>query len=122
MNAEALARALGWFSLGLGLAEVTAPRALGRFVGLEDQATLVRALGAREIASGVGALTHRPAPWIWARVAGDVLDLSILGSAYERSRSRRLSIMVVAGSFAAVAALDVLCGRKLENLSSRGSR
>src|SRR5688572_18253768 len=34
---ERLARALGWFSLGLGVAEVVAPRGVARLVGLEDE-------------------------------------------------------------------------------------
>jgi len=36
-SADALARGLGWFSIGLGLAEVLAPRTLTRALGLDGQ-------------------------------------------------------------------------------------
>ena len=33
-NAERLALGLGWFSIGLGLVEVAAPRSLARAIGI----------------------------------------------------------------------------------------
>jgi hypothetical protein len=33
-NAHSMARGLGWFSIGLGLAEVLAPRSLTRGLGM----------------------------------------------------------------------------------------
>ena len=67
-----LARTLGWFSIGLGLAEVIAPRDLARLTGFSGEPrVLLRLFGLREMASGVGLLTqHRPAPWMWGRVGG----------------------------------------------------
>ena len=35
-NGQMLAKGLGVFSLGLGLAEVTAPRAIARLIGVDD--------------------------------------------------------------------------------------
>ena len=82
---ERLASFLGWFSIGLGLTQVLAPRRFARFIGVrgdDDELRLVRLVGLRELASGVGILTRpRPAGWLWARVAGDVMDLALLGSA-----------------------------------------
>jgi threonine dehydrogenase-like Zn-dependent dehydrogenase len=37
MDPEGLARALGWFSIGLGLAEVTAPRRFARAIGVPER-------------------------------------------------------------------------------------
>jgi hypothetical protein len=74
---------LGWFSLGLGSAQLVAPGVMNRLVGADDDA-VSRAVqrwlgGAREIAAGVGIeLRRRPVRWLWARVAGDVLDLTML--------------------------------------------
>src|SRR5215212_8278401 len=80
---ERLAKGLGWFSIGLGLAEVFAPRALARFIGLRPPPWLLPALGLREITSGVGLLTQRQATgWLWSRVAGDIMDLGLLATAY----------------------------------------
>src|SRR6266542_4569496 len=57
LNEEKIARGLGWFSIGLGLAEIAAPRSLARLIGVEDDDTnrnTLFAFGLREIASGVG--------------------------------------------------------------------
>jgi hypothetical protein len=84
-----MARALGWFSIGLGVAEVVAPRHVGRLIGLADtdaRRPLLQAFGLREIASGAGILGGgRQAGWLWSRVVGDALDLAVLG----RARSER---------------------------------
>ena len=82
MNADTLAGGLGWFSIGLGLGEVVASRGLGRYLGMEDRAGVLRAFGVREIATGVGLLaSRRRAPWMWGRVAGhfdlELLDLDL---------------------------------------------
>ena len=46
---EALAKGLGWFSIGFGLAELVAPQALCRALGPDGRETLVQVYGAREI-------------------------------------------------------------------------
>ncbi|WP_308259107.1 SRPBCC family protein [Pseudonocardia sp. H11422] len=75
---------LGIFSLGLGTAQLVAPGAMNRLVGAKDtqaNRAVQRWLGgAREIAAGIGIETRRSTTgWLWARVAGDVLDVSLLG-------------------------------------------
>ena len=61
--AHSMARGLGWFSIGLGLAEVLAPRALTRGLGMEGSEQLVQAYGLREIATGIGILSSdQPCP------------------------------------------------------------
>ncbi len=82
ISAEQLARGLGWFSIGLGLAEVLAPRAIARISGVRSSnAALIRLFGLREIASGIAIFSQgeRPAAAVWSRVAGDALDLAALG-------------------------------------------
>ena len=107
----AVARGLGWFSIGLGVAELVAPRAMARNLGLRDNATLVAGYGAREIATGIGILTSRdPTPWIWGRVAGDALDIGTLATGIDR-RGRHAGVALVA--VLGVTVLDVLCGRAL---------
>lgn len=135
-GSDRLARALGWFSIGLGVAELVAPRALGRMIGLGgtvpeplrsrmprralraidggDHAATLRLFGLREIGTGMGVLSRqRPANWLWARVAGDVLDLGFLGAAARQRGADPVRLATAALAVAGVTALDVLCGQRL---------
>jgi hypothetical protein len=109
-----LANGLGWFSIGLGLYELLAPRHLGRTLGMEDKTGLIQAYGVREIANGVGILARRrPAEWVWGRVAGDALDLATLAPGLDDDNPRRGNVAIAIGAVAGVALLDVLCARQL---------
>lgn len=113
-TARRTARALGWFSIGLGLVEVLCARQVARAVGLGDQAAAVRACGLREIATGAAILvSDRPAPFVWARVAGDALDLGLLGaraaSGVRGSADAGVALIAVAG----VTAVDLACAGAL---------
>jgi uncharacterized membrane protein len=103
-----LAGYFGWLSVGLGLAALLAPRKMGELTGLDDRHALIRAVGARELATGVGLLTQtRTTPWLWSRVVGDAMDLAVLGLAHtgtQRGRSRAIGAAAVV---AAIAAADV---------------
>jgi hypothetical protein len=112
VNGRRLARALGWFSIGLGVTELVAPRLLARFLGVKGTG-LMRVSGLRELASGIGILTHAwSAPWVWSRVAGDLMDLASLGGALKRS-PKKAHVGIALGSVVATTALDVLCARWL---------
>lgn len=103
-----MARALGWFSIGLGLTHVLAPRAMARATGMRHHAGLMRATGIREIISGAGILVRNKPGWIWTRVAGDAMDLAMLGMAATERRRGRKRLAVTAAAVASVAALDVM--------------
>ena len=76
-RAQTVAAGLGFFSIGLGLAELIAPRLVRQALGFRCSDSVVRLYGAREIATGVGILiAWKRAPWVWARVAGDALDIA----------------------------------------------
>lgn len=113
---ERLTNGLGWFSIGLGLAEVIAPATIARLIGVSDKdrtRALLRAYGLREIAAGVGLLWQpRASGWLWSRVAGDVLDLASLGWALSRDDSNRTRVAVATAAVLGVTALDVLCGHQ----------
>jgi hypothetical protein len=100
---------LGWFSIGLGLLEFFAPKRVAEPLGMSDRATLVQTYGLREMIAGLGILlSRRPAPWLWARAAGDVLDMAAvapqMGSSNRRiQQANSLAALVVA----LVGALDV---------------
>src|ERR1041384_575160 len=76
-NAKRLARGLGWFSIGLGLTELLAPRAIAKISGVSNKHTgLIRLYGLRELASGIGIFSSKkPTEAVWSRVAGDAIDL-----------------------------------------------
>jgi len=109
-----LARGLGWLGIVFGAAEILAPRRMGRIMGLRRERRLLPKLGVREIAAGLGVLAaRRPAPGMWARVAGDGMDLGVLAGALGRSRSRRARVAVWIAAVAGLTVLDVLVARRL---------
>lgn len=113
-SVDALACGLGWFSIGLGAAELLAPGATARCLGRPQGSGLVRAYGLREIATGIGILkAEDPTPWIWGRVAGDLLDLATLCCALDRENPRRSHAGVAMGAVVAVTLADLLCLRAL---------
>jgi uncharacterized membrane protein len=113
---ENLARFLGWFSLGLGAAELLAPGMVGRLIGVRPGPrgrTLVRAMGLREIGAGLGLLANpRSKEWMGARVAGDAIDLALLGAALTRSSSPCRTLLAT-GAVMGVTALDVIGAEQL---------
>lgn len=111
---EGLALALGWFSIGLGLAEVLAPRQVAEFIGVKDNRTLFRFLGAREIASGIGILTQpRPAGWLWSRVAGDIMDLALLSTGLDSDNPGRTRTSAAVAAVLGVTALDLFTSQRM---------
>lgn len=112
-RARAWANGLGWFSLALGLTEIVAGGPLARALGVKST-KLVRAFGVREIAAGAGVLLlGRKGPGMIARIAGDILDVGVLGSALRPSNPKRWNAALAMMAVAPVIALDVICGRQL---------
>ena len=116
-NAERLAVGLGWFSIGLGLAELLAPQSLARTAGLRGDDTTVntlRALGAREVASGVAILREpRSAARVWSRVGGDAMDLAVLGGAMSSDNVEHRKVATAIGAVVGVTVLDIIAARQL---------
>lgn len=105
-------RSLGWFSVGLGVTQLLAPKALGRMIGVGDQSTALRLCGVREIISGVGLLSGRaPATFAASRVVGDVIDLALLGAALRSPQADPKRIAAAATAVASVAAVDLHAAR-----------
>jgi len=121
---NAVANGLGWFSIGLGLAEVLAPSSVARLIGMNDEdgnRSLLRFYGVREIAAGVGILTQpRPAGWLWARVAGDLLDLASLSRAMTSDSNDQGKLSAATVAVVGVTALDVYCARQLSQAETNG--
>jgi uncharacterized membrane protein len=114
---ERVAKGLGWFSIGLGLAQIAAPRSVARMIGVDDgekARDTMFAVGMREIASGIGILTRpKPTGWVWTRVGGDVMDLTLLGSALNSPRAKRNRVAAATAAVVGVTLLDLLTGQEL---------
>ncbi len=100
-------------TMGRGAGATTGGRA-DTTLGADDHSTLVRAYGLREIGTGIGILaSDDPAPWVWGRVAGDLLDLATLAPTLARDNPQRGYAMAAFRNVAAVTALDVFCALAL---------
>ncbi len=107
LTAARLGVALGWLGVGIGIAELLAPRAFAQTTGLPARPRVMRAMGVREIVTSAGILLQpNQSGWRWSRVAGDMLDLSLLAWISRGHQDRRLTTMtaLVAG----LTALDSL--------------
>ena len=107
---DRLVRALGLASAGLGVPMLLRPLAVARFAGVEDEAsgvTAVKATGYRELAHAVLLLLGPPGT-VWTRVAGDAVDLTLLGRAVAaRTGERRARTTRAAVAAGGIAALDL---------------
>ncbi len=111
-GAQRLGRALGWFSLGRGIAQISAPHAVGRLSGVDDSAqasAVVPLMGVRELVQAAGLLRgHHPRWWEWTRVAGDAIDLTLLGvTLRHRGGERRRRTTVAAAAVVGITAVDL---------------
>ena len=109
-RSDQLRQGLGWFSACLGAVAVASPNSVTRFLGVDpSRRDLVRLIGLRELANGVGLLSQRsPEAFSWMRVAGDAMDLSLLGVALAGNGTHRQRAAWTAAALGGVTALDIL--------------
>jgi uncharacterized membrane protein len=115
---ESLADFLGLFSIGLGLSQALMPGVISRVVGIdhddERNRTVMRLMGLREISHGLAVLANQqPEKAVWSRVAGDALDLALLGGALANPDNKRGRTLFATANVLAVTALDVMCAKQL---------
>ncbi len=103
------ARTLGWVSIGLGLAGLMAAPALARALGIEGKEGVIRACGARELASGVVCLSVNPGLGLAMRAAGDAADLAALAAARGASEGKERNVDVALAAVAGLTVLDLAC-------------
>jgi hypothetical protein len=106
-GADRLARALGWFSIGLGVTELVAPGHLARALGLNGKESLIRAYGARELASAVPTLSVDKPIGLAARIGGDALDLGTLIPALHPDNPKRRNAAIATAMVAGITLLDL---------------
>ena len=124
-SANGLARALGWFSIGLGISELIAPDSICRALGMRGKESVVRAYGVREITAGMGILSSRDggrAPWVWSRVAGDALDLATLSDGLSDRNPKKANVKMALASVAAITVLDLACAGALQTAAKSAKK
>ena len=114
MNSTSLARFLGWFSLVLGAVEIAIPKTLIGMLGVRGGPALMRGFGAREMAAGVIVLANPGSPIGPAtRLAGDALDIAVLGAALSPRNPRRVAAGVALALVVGITILDAACAKAL---------
>lgn len=118
---DQLGRALGWLSVGLGLAELLAPNYITRALGMEGQETLVRAYGVREIGSGLLSLSTEKSLGLWSRVGGDGIDIATLLTAHRDDNPKKENVTTALAMVAGITLLDIMAAQGTTNGHSRTS-
>ncbi len=118
-SADRLARALGWFGIGLGVVEMLAPRMVTRALGMRGREGLVRAYGVREIGAGIMSLSPERHVGLWGRAAGDGLDIVTLAGAYRRGNPKRGNIGMALTMLIGVAVLDIVAAQAISARHTR---
>ena len=112
-----LARGLGLASLALAVPQLAAPDRFAEAVGTTPRAgtrDLTRGVGLRELSAAAGLLARGSSPtWLWSRVAGDVMDLVLLGRALRNGDSwHRGRTVAATAAVAGLTAVDLLAARR----------
>jgi hypothetical protein len=121
MDYKKLGLGLGFFSIGLGLAEVAAPGRLARWLGIEGRTakSVIGLFGARELLAGA-MLIRGPAVSTnaWNRVVGDAMDMSALGLAFAPS-TKKGAVAGALGFVAGATIIDAIAARGLSRETGR---
>ncbi len=117
---DRLSGGLGLASIALGLGAVLAPGSLAELIGVRDHRLLMRFIGLRELACGTGIFSTRtrPAGWAWARVAGDAMDLALLGKAMACPDAHHGRLAAATLAVAGITAADLLGALRLSRTAS----
>ena len=122
-TAHGLARGLGWFSIALGLGEIIAAEPVRREIGAPVSPTLFRAYGVREIATGLAIIAlPQPTRVVWARVAGDILDLVTLLPTLSATNHKRTNAAGAVAFVAVATLLDIAVASMGERGRGTGAR
>jgi hypothetical protein len=116
---DRLGKGLGWFSIALGVAELVAPKRITRTLGMEGKEAMVRAYGARELASGMLSLSPDKQIGLWSRVAGDGLDAAALMTGLRDDNPKRQNVEMAMLMVAGIALLDIVCAQAVTARHSR---
>ncbi|MDR7036699.1 hypothetical protein J2X36_001440 [Methylobacterium sp. BE186] len=118
-TADRMAKALGWFSIGLGMTELIAAERITRALGMEGKEALVRAFGVRELGHGFLSLSPDKHVGLWSRVVGDGLDIATLMKAMRHDNPKRDNVGIALAAVLGVTLLDIISA---QGVTARHSR
>ncbi|WP_132253322.1 hypothetical protein [Methylobacterium segetis] len=118
-TADRMAKALGWFSIGLGMTELIAAERITRALGMEGKEALVRAFGVRELGHGLLSLSPDKHVGLWSRVVGDGLDIATLMKAMRHDNPKRDNVGIALAAVLGVTLLDIISA---QGVTARHSR
>jgi uncharacterized membrane protein len=115
---------LGWASAALGVPMLALPRRLLETVGIRSDPrarAVLAAVGVRELAATgtILGLRHRRIG-AWSRVAGDTLDLALLGVAFRTRREDAARLLSAVAFIAAIFAVDLFTAVQLNQAEGAG--
>ena len=116
--ADRLAKALGWFSIGLGVSQLLAAPRYTRALGVEGKEWFVRAAGAREITHGLLSLSPDKKAGLWSRVGGDAFDIAALSAAM-RDNPKRANVETALWLVVGITLLDIIGAQAVTARHSR---
>ena len=117
--ADRFGRALGWFSIGLGLTELLAAPRLTRALGAEGNENVVRAMGARELVHGMLCLSVNNDFGAWTRVGGDAVDLAALAALYRDDNPKKGNVGLAMAAVVGCAIADLAAAQSIRSLHNR---
>jgi hypothetical protein len=113
------AHGLGWASLAIAATEIFGQGTVERdLLGIDEHPLVLPSLGVREAIAGITLLSQKKitptlAAGLWSRVAGDVMDLSLLAAAAPHTR-KRSSFASNTLAVLAITALDVYYAARIQ--------
>jgi hypothetical protein len=106
---DPLARAYGWLSVAVGLAEFAVPGGVGRALGLEERRATSRAVsGLREILEESSLVQAGRQMALGGRVASDLLDMAEVAPALLTRDGPRRNAAIALAALGGIALLDTV--------------
>jgi hypothetical protein len=113
-----LAKFLGIFSFGLGVAQLVSPERVNKLIGVRDTPKtrlIQRAAGVHELMAAQGIFAFSPpTPVLWTRVAGDVAHLGLLGRALGDRRKQKPRVLRTIGAVGGITAIDAFVSARYQ--------
>ncbi len=116
MNARQIGLGIGAMSIAFGLTDMALGPRFAKAMGMSEKrgGRLFRAVGAREVATGVvGLVWPASAIPVWTRLAADAGDLAVLGAVAARANPKRRMAVLGVAIVAGVALVDYFGARAI---------